>query len=731
MNIQEAVNYVNTILFTNTGNHLNNIQTAIARGSLEGLGYKQIAAKNRIVETDECRWQVPHIKQTASQLWRILTEVLGETVTKGNFKSVIERQLQGQNSAEETYQLREDWGDAPDRYSTSFYGRTEELSTVKRLIINERCRLITIFGMAGIGKTTLAIKFAQETEENFDYIIWRSLLPAPPVKEILSDLIKFLSNQTIINLPDNINGCISILIDYLRNERCLLILDNAESILQDCLIDRRRDDCEGYQNLLTQIGTVNHQSCLLITSREKFQEIEYIENRNKKVSSLALEGLKEDDILNLFPREWWSDNLENRQALIEIAKYFLYNPFILNQASYLIQNDINGDIQEFCRALRQGELPFRDIGDILQRQFERLSDIEKKVMFWLAINQETISFEQLLEDLRLEDQTVTRIRVIASINNLDQRRPLIERNTLEQLMLQPVIFEYAINEIIEKICEEIKTGNLDFLKSYALLQAQAKVYIKDTQRRLILQPIIDKLLREYGNRENLENRLCCILDAIRNDRSLGNGYAVGNILNLLVNLNSTLNNYNFSDLPVYQADLSNANLHHFDFSYAQLEKCLFRETFSNILTVAFSPDGEFLATGDGQNEIHLWQVRDRKKVQTFRGHEDWVKKITFSPDGRLLASASGDRIIKLWNVETGNWLNDLSSHTQRLMSITFSSDGEFLASVSEDRTVKLWKVSTRKCFWTFNGHDGTVRDVVFSLDGNLVISCSEDKTIKL
>src|SRR5262249_9782872 len=140
--------------------------------------------------------------------------------------------------------VRRDWGEAPD--VPVFFGRTKELTSLETWITQDRCRLVAIVGMAGIGKTRLSVKLgrggigktdlslklARGIEERFDYVIWRRLLNAPKVSEILTDLIKFLSNQQEVTLPDAVSEQIARLLHYLRKSRCLVILDNVEIILQ-------------------------------------------------------------------------------------------------------------------------------------------------------------------------------------------------------------------------------------------------------------------------------------------------------------------------------------------------------------------------------------------------------------------------------------------------------------------------------------------------------------------
>lgn len=118
---------------------------------------------------------------------------------------------------------------------TRFYGRQQELAQLQKWIVEDGCRLVGIFGIGGQGKTALAATFVrvlQEAATSFRHIIWHSLLNAPPLSEVLQAWFYLLSNQTVTNVPASLDQQLSQLLDYLRRQRCLLILDNLESILR-------------------------------------------------------------------------------------------------------------------------------------------------------------------------------------------------------------------------------------------------------------------------------------------------------------------------------------------------------------------------------------------------------------------------------------------------------------------------------------------------------------------
>ncbi|WP_250565874.1 DUF3619 family protein, partial [Adonisia turfae] len=147
-----------------------------------------------------------------------------------------------------------------------------------------------------------------------------------------------------------------------------------------------------------------------------------------------------------------------------------------------------------------------------------------------------------------------------------------------------------------------------------------------------------------------------------------------------------------------------------------------------VLSVAFSHDGNTLASAGADNTIKLWN-KDGEELQTLKGHSDRILSVAFSPDGNTLASAGADNTIKLWNKD-GEELNTLKGHTAPVWSVAFSPDGNTLASASADNTIKLWNKDGEE-LQTLKGHSDRILSVAFSPDGNTLASASADNTIKL
>jgi uncharacterized protein with WD repeat len=151
----------------------------------------------------------------------------------------------------------------------------------------------------------------------------------------------------------------------------------------------------------------------------------------------------------------------------------------------------------------------------------------------------------------------------------------------------------------------------------------------------------------------------------------------------------------------------------------------------SVISVSFSPDGKFLASGSLDKTVKVWEVGSWREVATLRGHGGAVFSVSFSPDGNFLASGSEDKTVKVWELVSWWEVATLRGHGDGVTSVAFSPDGKFLASGSRDATVKVWAVGSWREVTTLRGHEDVVWSVSFSPDGNFLASGSGDKTVKV
>lgn len=613
-----------------------------------------------------------------------------------------------------------DWCEAPD--VRAFFGRTEERATLEQWILNDGCRLVAILGIAGIGKTSLSLKLARGIQDTFDHVIWRSLnISIPPVLTLLSDWVKFLSDQQDLHILDTLGDHLSRLLYYLQERRCLLILDNVEAILQGG--DRAgqyKEDYEGYGHLFKAVGDAPHNSCLLLTSREKPPEIASLEGEQSLVRSQVLKGVHRREGRAIV--EDLGSFSGSDKEWDDLVDFYGGNPLALRLAAQRITEGHGGNISTF---LRIDSLIFKDIRKLLDWYFTRLSVHEREIMYWLAINREPV----LPSDLKDDTLSLPAHKVIDELQSL-QRKLLLERNETS-FTLQPVLIEYITERFIALVYEEISTGTVDLFNSHALLKALAKDHVRDAQSRLILKPLIERLLAMCGGLRNLAAQLKRTLSTLRQESPRTPGYAGGNILNLLNQMALDLCGYDFSYLTVWQAHLQDVNLHQVNFSYADLSKSVFTQRFGSVLSVTFSPDGTHLATGDAYGGIFLWDVSTGQLIDTFPGHAAGVTSVAFSPDGNTLASVSRDQTVRIWETGTHKY-HTLLEHIRPVTSAAFNLvDGRILAIGSLDHNIYLYDIMSNSCIATLEGHADGVRTVAFSPDGQRLASGDEAQQIHI
>src|SRR5260370_14635152 len=270
--------------------------------------------------------------------------------------------------------------------------------------------------------------------------------------------------------------------------------------------DRAGEYGEGYEEygrLVEVVGREKHQSCLLLTSREKPKDIAYLEGETSPVRSYPLRVLKSADGQKILKEKRLRGAKDVKESLI---RRYAGHPLALKLVSQLIRELFEGDIESF---LKEGEALFGDIRDVLDQQFERLSGLERELMYWLAIEREAVSLDTFQKDM---------IGPVTRRDIQEALRSLLRRNLIEVgkniFLLQNVVLEYVTDRCVDSIAEEIRSEKIVLFDSRALIKAEAKDYIRESQVRLILTPVVQQILTSSGV-DSIELKCQSILALLR------------------------------------------------------------------------------------------------------------------------------------------------------------------------------------------------------------------------
>ncbi|MDJ0516425.1 MAG: NB-ARC domain-containing protein [Trichodesmium sp. MO_231.B1] len=455
MNLEEVIKIANQIVSEKTGKPLSDLQQAVLKVTLQRKTYQDIAKEFDCSESN--------VRKASSELWQIISEELGEKVTKSNFRSAMERfhnsnilnfveNVSGSfnvcekerhppdtpNSHQPNQQtshskqpatLHQDLDEMPEL--GDFYNRTTELETLNNWILQQHCRLIAITGIIGIGKTTLAVKLLQQIKDNFDYVIWRSLETSPTFAEFQTDLVQFLSQSPLQNSLEKTQKSLT-LIKYLQKHPCLVVLDDIHHLFSSGeLAGKYKPGYENYDSFFKQIEKLSHQSCLLLIGWEQPIKLLQLKSKKTPIPILQLTGLDIASATEIL-RDYGLTEIDNWEKLIHP---YQGNPLWLKSVASQIQ-----ELEENLIELLPDDailLP-EDLKDTLQEISDRLSQPEKETLSLLATKNQPISLAQLL----VETTQMSPSELLNTLQSLC-RRSLIEKQ--ENLYsVPPVLREYYI-----------------------------------------------------------------------------------------------------------------------------------------------------------------------------------------------------------------------------------------------------------------------------------------------
>lgn len=617
---------------------------------------------------------------------------------------------------------RMDRQDMPER--VAFHGRREELAQLTRWLTTDDAGLVAVSGMGGIGKTTLVVELiARLAQGSFDHIIWRSLVNAPPLASVMDAWLQALAGQHLDELPESMDDKFSMLSGELERRRCLIVLDNLESIIDpDAQSGRFRAGYEEYGRLIDRLARSRHRSCLLLTTRELPKKLRTLEEDTPRVRILPLEGLLAAPGIRLLRDRGVSapdDSLEN------LVERYSGNPLALKLVADTIRDLFADDVSAF---LGEETPVFDDIRDMLDEQYGRLSELGREIVLWLAIERKPASVQTLWDDLARQPRRAEFLEVVRSLHNSS----LVEVVTGHpagggrQLALQNVVMEYLTDRLVEMLSTEIEVGQMVSLHRHALVKAQSREHVQQSQRRVLLEPVARRLVNDQGRPAAVEH-LRGLLAGLREGDAPAASYAAANILHLFLHLEADLRGLDFSGLAIRQADLRTAPLAGVNFRGADFRGSVFSETFGGVRALAFSPDGRYFAAGESDGGVFIWRTTDYQLQFVLKGHSQTVSCVAFAPDGATLSSGGFDGRVCLWEAETGATLAVIAAHTDTIGAVAFSPDGDYLVSGGSDNQIVIWNWRRSEIYRRLQ-ETSSVNGLAFTPDGQWLISAKDDRS---
>jgi WD40 repeat protein/transcriptional regulator with XRE-family HTH domain len=687
------------------------------------LGIRQQAfAAGREAEEIRALWRAASQKVLLDELW--LAKLLSQQGPPPLFATPQPIEIEQTIAREQTRtqfagQPRVDWSDG--LAVPTFYGRKPEMELLTEWMVQKRCRVVSVLGLVGIGKSALATRVMHQVAHHFEVVLWRSLRDAPTCEELIEDCLQVLAPEPLADAPASLNGRLGLLLNYLREARALLVLDNLETLLEEGAgTGRMRPGYEGYAQLLRLMAETVHQSCLLLTSREKPSDLMALEGGRMPVRSLRLEGLEPDASSQLLEERELVGTAHDKERLVE---RYGGNPLALKIVAETIVELFGGEIAEF---LAGGELIFGSVRKLLDEQFARLSPVEQTVLLWLAILREPVSIKELLAVL---GTPLPRVQVLEAVEAL-HRRSLVELGHQRgSFTLQSVVLEYATARLITEAASEIEQGRLSLLIEHSLELASAREYVRQAQLRLIVAPILASLRSVFTQRTALEEHLLALLKRLHTQVDYEQGYGPANVLVLLLLQRGHLRGLDLSNLSLRGVYLQGVQMQDANLSGALIHNTVFTETLDATWAVATSPNGRYWAAASKRGEVRVWDEEGQTLRWNWQAHTDTTCALAFSPDGRSLVSGSWDDMIKLWDLESGALLWS-GWHPSGVLNAAFAPDGCLLASGGNDATIRLWDFQSGTPHQTLP-HPGPTLSVAWSPDGRLLASGDYAGTIRL
>ncbi len=734
MNFENIATLVNHKVLERQGRPLKDVERLVLQGAWENQTYAAMAAPSVGYTEDYLK------KDVGPKLWRLLSQTVavdqpGIKVTKRNIQNVLRtwanqtRQDAYDNTGPTPGSLGRTMappGLPPVRSQppvdiTDCCGRQTELSTLSQWVMGDRCRLIVLWGLMGSGKTTLAAQLMARLESQLDRVGYLALGKSAPAPLVVPALSNWLDPDT----ASVSTGTPEALIDQLQRRRCLVLIDNLEQgFVPRQMAGTYSSEAEGLAQWLQQVADSDHQSCVVLISRERPADL-------PQRLSLRVREMNLSDLAPTVMAPYLSPSAAvkgSAAAWSSLTQRYGGNPLLLRELGATVQAVYQGQLQPFL-ATEPDFLP-TSIQQRLDHLFERLTPEEQGLLYWLILIQAPAPLTEVMA------ATVDPIgaEAVQSLlgRGLGHGGSGHESSTMV-LALQPMVRIWGLHHLRSRLDRELDTEQLDWFCRLPLVTMTAREVVQEQQRAALLRPLVAALELRYpspAERTAKEYRL-------RQALPVGvPGYGAGNLIHLCQALGISLSGTDLSNLAIWQGDLRRVSLQGANLSQVQFKDTVFATALGRSPVAAFSAVGDrsphanihYLATGDHEGRLLLW---DRYRGRLLRVLDDGVSPaihtLAFSPQGDVLAVGTETGQIWLRPVQTSYQGDGLFEHRAAVRALAFSPDGRQLASGDDTGCICLWDVASGLIQGKLQGHQGAIHSLAFDSTGTQLISGGDDQ----
>jgi WD40 repeat protein len=732
MDFDDIISLVNQTVITDRKKPLSDVQRVVLRGAWNNLTYSNIAAEVGGYTEDYLK------RDVGPKLWQLLSEVTGYTVKKNNIRNAMLQWAAGQTFEADPAPVRgaeptaapQEPPPTPSRLAlcqfpridvSEFSGRQQEQQQLIQWIAAEGCRLVLLWGLPDIGKTSLAIKVAEQVRSEFDQCAYLELHPGLTPEAFLQELTSWLAEAA----PPQTSweGQLDWVMDQLARRRCLLMVDNGEVLFEPHqLAGTFRPDCLAYQDFLERVARLVHQSCVVWISRERPKEFAALGGRLVQAWEVGELSATEAEAF-LMAQGWPTAPPEAWQTLVE---RYSGSPRLLKSLTPHLQMIHGGNLIRFLED--EVSLPDQERRSLSQI-LSRLSAPERQLLYWLALAQEPVALRELNSSM-VPPPTADGVQSLLGRALCHQAGE--DPVAGPRLDLNPAVRRLATEQAVQALAAELVAGQVDLLHQLPLLRVTAAETVQARQLKFGVQPLAQALEQRYPSEAALGEWVQRLHQGLRSHFLNQPGYGAGNLMHLCQALDISLTSFDFSNLCIWQANLQQVSLQGANLSQVRFQDTVFATALGRDLVVSFSQDGQTLAVGDHEGCLLHWELQRGRLLRFLEdSNAKAIRSLAFSPQDDLLAVGSADGSIQLWLLSSASESDLLYGHQAPVQALAFNREGDLLATGDAAGCLILWDLSSGTPRQTLASGGEPIRCLQFNKAGTRLISGGESHSVSL